>query len=85
MKTAMPFTRNATLLNLKRAEAGPGTGVPGDELNLVYVDGQHAVSCRRDVAARIRFMAKKTDMDSSSLWIVVIVLLALSAWMYFKR
>jgi hypothetical protein len=31
------------------------------------------------------FMAKKTEMSGSSLWMVVIVLLALAAWMYFKR
>jgi len=30
-------------------------------------------------------MAKKTEMSDSSLWIVVIVLLALTAWMYFKK
>lgn len=30
-------------------------------------------------------MAKKTEMSSSSLWVVAIVLLVLSAWMYFKR
>jgi hypothetical protein len=30
-------------------------------------------------------MAKKTEMSDSSLWIVVIVLLALTAWMFFKR
>jgi hypothetical protein len=30
-------------------------------------------------------MAKKTEMSSSSLWIAVVVLLALTAWMYFKR
>jgi hypothetical protein len=33
----------------------------------------------------MRFMAKKTAMSNSSLWIVTIVLLALTAWMYFKR
>jgi LPXTG-motif cell wall-anchored protein len=30
-------------------------------------------------------MAKKTGMSDSSLWIVAIVLLALTAWMFFKR
>jgi hypothetical protein len=30
-------------------------------------------------------MAKKTGMSDSSLWIVTVVLLALTAWMYFKR
>lgn len=30
-------------------------------------------------------MAKKTEMSNSSLWIATLVLLALSAWMYFKR
>jgi hypothetical protein len=30
-------------------------------------------------------MAKKTEMSDSSLWVVAIVLLALTAWMYFKR
>jgi hypothetical protein len=30
-------------------------------------------------------MAKKTEMSGSSLWIVTVVLLALAAWMYFKR
>jgi len=30
-------------------------------------------------------MAKKTEMSDSSLWVVVVVLLALAAWMYFKR
>ncbi len=33
----------------------------------------------------MRPMAKKTEMSSSSLWVVAIVLLVLSAWMYFKR
>jgi paraquat-inducible protein B len=33
----------------------------------------------------MRNMAKKTEMSSSSLWVVAIVLLALTAWMYFKR
>jgi hypothetical protein len=33
----------------------------------------------------MRFMAKKTEMSGSSLWMVVIVLLALAAWMYFKK
>jgi hypothetical protein len=30
-------------------------------------------------------MAKKTGMSDSSLWIVTVLLLALTAWMYFKR
>ncbi|MGO8984485.1 MAG: LPXTG cell wall anchor domain-containing protein [Terriglobales bacterium] len=30
-------------------------------------------------------MAKKTGMSDSSLWIVTILLLALTAWMYFKK
>jgi LPXTG-motif cell wall-anchored protein len=30
-------------------------------------------------------MAKKTGMSDSSLWIITVVLLVLSAWMYFKR
>ncbi len=30
-------------------------------------------------------MSKKTEMSSSSLWVVVIVLIALAAWMYFKK
>ena len=30
-------------------------------------------------------MSKKTEMSSSSLWIFVIVLVALAAWMYFKK
>jgi LPXTG-motif cell wall-anchored protein len=30
-------------------------------------------------------MAKKTGMTDSSLWIAAIGLLALAAWMYFKR
>jgi hypothetical protein len=30
-------------------------------------------------------MAKKTGIGDSTLWIVTIVLIALSAWMYFKR
>jgi hypothetical protein len=29
-------------------------------------------------------MAKKTEMSGSSLWIGVVLLLALAAWMYFK-
>ncbi len=33
----------------------------------------------------MRCMAKKTEMSSSSLWVVAIVLFALTAWMYFKR
>jgi len=41
--------------------------------------------------ANVRFevkmsvMAKKSGMSDSSLWIVTIVLLVLSAWMYFKK
>jgi len=34
---------------------------------------------------RMRFMAKKTGMNASSLWIATIVLLALTAWMYFRK
>jgi hypothetical protein len=30
-------------------------------------------------------MAKKTGIGDSTLWIVTIVLLALSAWMYFRH
>jgi LPXTG-motif cell wall-anchored protein len=30
-------------------------------------------------------MAKKTGMSDSSLWIITVLLLALTAWMYFKR
>jgi len=30
-------------------------------------------------------MAKKTGMSDSSLWIITVVLIVLSAWMYFKR
>jgi hypothetical protein len=30
-------------------------------------------------------MAKKTGISDSSLWIVTVVLLVLTAWMYFKR
>jgi hypothetical protein len=30
-------------------------------------------------------MAKKTSISDSSLWIVTVVLLVLTAWMYFKR
>jgi len=30
-------------------------------------------------------MAKKTEMSSSSLWIIAVVLLAIAAWEYFKR
>jgi LPXTG-motif cell wall-anchored protein len=30
-------------------------------------------------------MAKKTGMSNSSLWVFAIVLLALAAWMYFKK
>jgi hypothetical protein len=33
----------------------------------------------------MRFMAKKTEMSGSSLWIVVVLMLALAAWIYFKR
>jgi hypothetical protein len=33
----------------------------------------------------MRAMAKKTEMSSPSLWVVTIVLLALTAWMYFRR
>jgi LPXTG-motif cell wall-anchored protein len=33
----------------------------------------------------MRFMAKKTGMSDSSLWIVAIILLVLAAWTYFKR
>jgi LPXTG-motif cell wall-anchored protein len=31
------------------------------------------------------FMAKKTGMSDSTLWMAMIVLLALAAWTYFKR
>jgi hypothetical protein len=37
------------------------------------------------IEVRMWRMAKKTEMSDSSLWIVVIVLLALTAWMFFKR
>jgi len=30
-------------------------------------------------------MAKKTGMSGSSLWIFTIVLLALAAWMFFRK
>jgi hypothetical protein len=30
-------------------------------------------------------MAKKTGMSDSVLWVVTVVLLVLTAWMYFKR
>ena len=30
-------------------------------------------------------MAKKTKMNSSSLWIITVLLLALAAWEFFKR
>jgi hypothetical protein len=30
-------------------------------------------------------MPKKTEMSGSSLWVVVIVLVALAAYMYFRR
>jgi LPXTG-motif cell wall-anchored protein len=30
-------------------------------------------------------MAKKTGMSDSSLWLFAIVLVAMAAWMYFKR
>jgi hypothetical protein len=30
-------------------------------------------------------MAKKTGMSDSSLWILTVVLVALTAWMYFKH
>jgi hypothetical protein len=30
-------------------------------------------------------MSKKTEMSDSSLWVVVIVLVALAAYMYFRR
>ena len=30
-------------------------------------------------------MAKKTGISDSSLWIVTVLLLVLTAWMYFKR
>jgi hypothetical protein len=38
-----------------------------------------------DVEIRMRGMAKKTGMSDSSLWIVTVVLLALTAWMFFRR
>jgi hypothetical protein len=41
--------------------------------------------CRRNVGIKMRFMAKKTEMSDSSLWIIAIVLFVLTAWMYFKR
>jgi hypothetical protein len=37
------------------------------------------------IGIKMRIMAKKTKMSDSSLWIIAIVLLALTAWMYFKR
>jgi LPXTG-motif cell wall-anchored protein len=33
----------------------------------------------------MRLMAKKTGMSDSSLWLVAVVLLAVAAWMFFKR
>ena len=30
-------------------------------------------------------MAKKTGMSDSSLWVITVLLLALSAWMYLKK
>jgi LPXTG-motif cell wall-anchored protein len=30
-------------------------------------------------------MAKKTGMSDSSLWIITVLLLALAAWMFFKK
>ncbi len=30
-------------------------------------------------------MAKKTGMSDSSLWVIVILLVAIAAWTYFKR
>jgi len=30
-------------------------------------------------------MAKKTGLADSSLWIITVVLIVLSAWMYFRR
>lgn len=30
-------------------------------------------------------MAKKTGLSDSSLWVITVLLLALAAWMFFKR
>jgi hypothetical protein len=40
---------------------------------------------KRSIEIKMPFMAKKTEMSSSSLWIATVVLLALTAWMFFKR
>jgi hypothetical protein len=34
---------------------------------------------------KMRVMSKKTGMNDSSLWIITIVLLGLTVWMYFRR
>lgn len=39
----------------------------------------------RQFQFKMSAMAKKSGMSDSSLWIVTIVLLVLSAWMYFKK
>jgi hypothetical protein len=40
---------------------------------------------KRSIEIKMPLMAKKTEMSSSSLWIATVVLLALTAWMFFKR
>ena len=50
-----------------------------------WVPARNRVPQMRDVGLRICLMAKKTEMSGSSLWIAVIVLLVIAAWMYFKR
>jgi hypothetical protein len=40
---------------------------------------------RRGIEIKMALMSKKTEMSSSSLWIATLVLLALTAWMYFKK
>jgi len=37
------------------------------------------------ICLKICPMAKKTGFSDSSLWIITVVLVVLSAWMYFKR
>ena len=55
---------------------------------LVYDNGTFCranLSRRFNLAHKILFMAKKTGMSDSSLWVIAIVLFVMSAWMYFKR
>ncbi len=48
---------------------------------------ESVLSTPREAPVRltIRGMGKKTGMSDSSLWLITVVLVALTAWMYFRH